>query len=1110
MGVCFPAYHTGAGVNFTWERCVQYLCHLKLRYYWVLVGMEKSNQLKTNGRPTLTAAPSPLATSLRVLIVDDNEADALLILDEIRHAGYAPVHVRVDTAEAMAVALERQTWDVVLSDHSMPQFDSTGALALLHDKGLDLPFIVASGSIGEEAAVALMKAGAHDFILKGHYARLAPAIERERREARLRQDRQRMERELQRSEQRLKLAMTAARLDLWEWDVRKNAVYWHGNSFNSWSRQDRDFEGTIDDMLDKIHPEDRGLVREALMTALEDSGESGFFDSDMRVLSPGGQIRWVHTKNKVLRGPEGQAERIVGIGMDITERKQADQALRASEERFEKVFQHSPVLILISTLPEGRIVDVNEAFAHSLGYDREELLGRLEEELGIWDDAGVRTDFLCQLREENHVNNLEVNLLRKSGSALAGLCSGTTIDVDGDPCLLLSVTDISERKWAEEALRESEQRFRMLATNSPDAIFMQDRELRYICVFNAPPNLITAEEMLGKTDIELFGARQGAEFQRLKLEVLQNGQPSRAERVLTWRGEEHIFDCSYEPRFGAGNQTIGVTVYAREITERKNAEVQLALYRDRLEDLVAERTSELTAANARMQSEIEANQRAQLALLKSEALYRRLVETSPDAITLIDPSAKILMVNAKALSLNGCESQEELVGHSLFDYIAAADHARTSDAFKTVFKAGFGEYEITALKKDGTPFPVEIRAAALSGENDAPSGALIVMRNITERKRLEMVGRLSSGLALNINNVLSPILLGVPLLRDKTVDANSHAILASIESSAQRAAGIIRHLLAVAQGLTGQYSPIPPQQIIRDVAGTAQETFPSAIGIETCLAPNLWHIIGDAPQLYQAILALCLNARDAMPGGGRLTLKAGNVILDARTFPDLPNTKPGPYVVITVTDTGHGYSPEAAKRLQVALQTNHFDGLGQEERLSTAVWIARSHEGFATVDCGAKGASFHIFLPAQPVSTFASARNQATETTPDTTSQSLGILVVDDEEIMRDMTRTILESKGHSVMVACDGPEAIARLVEQKKPIQLALVDLVMPYLDGLATIQALQKINPDIRSILITGAVLDQKEWDLKRNQIDLLLRKPFTSAEMLAAVAKVMDRTN
>jgi PAS domain S-box-containing protein len=615
--------------------------------------------------------------------------------------------------------------------------------------------------------------------------------------------------------------------------------------------------------------------------------------------------------------------------------------------------------------------------------------------------------------------------------------------------------------------------------------------------------------MLGRTDIELFGAQPGEEIQRSKLEVMRTGQPARTERVLTWRGNQHIFECSYEPRFGAGNQTIGVTVYAREITERKNAEAQLALYRDRLEDLVAERTSELTAANTRLQSEIEANQRAQLALRTSEALYRRLVETSPDAITLVDPSAKILMVNPKAISLHGCEFQEELLGGSLFDHIASADRARAVEALKTVFKAGFGEYEITALKKDGTPFPVEIRATALSGENGSPSGALIVMRNITERKRLEMVGRLSSGLALNINNVLSPILLGVPMLRDKTADANSHAILATIESSAQRAAGIIRQLLAVAQGLTSQYGPIPAQQVIRDVAGTIQETFPSAIGIETCLAPNLWAIIGDAPQLHQAILALCLNARDAMPGGGRLTLKAGNIIIEAGTLPDHPAAKPGPHVIITVADTGRGYSPETARRLQDALQTSHFEGLGQEEHLSTAVWIAHSHGGFVTVDCGKEGASFHVFIPAQPVCT-AAAPKDASDAMQGAASKGLGILVVDDEELMRDMTRTILEGEGHRVVVACDGPEAIARLVERKIPIQLALVDLVMPYLDGLATIQALQKINPDIRSILITGAVLDQKEWDLKRNQIDLFLQKPFSSAEMLAAVAKVMNRTN
>ena len=826
--------------------------------------MEKAKRKKPDEMPVSPAAPSQCGGPLRVLIVDDNEADALLLMDEIRHAGYTPVHERVDTAQAMMAALDRKPWDVILSDHSMPQFDSAGALATMHDKRLDLPFIVVSGSIGEEAAVALMKAGAHDFILKGHYARLAPAIERERREARLRRDRQRMERDLQRSEQRLKLAMTAARLELWEWDVRKNAVHWHGNSFGILNRQGCDFEGTIDDLLDRIDPEDRGPVRETLMAALEDSGESGYFDSDMRVLSPGGGIQWVHTKNQVLRGPEGHAERIVGIGMDITGRKQADQALRASEERFEKVFQHSPALILISTLPEGRILDANEAFARSLGYAREELLGRLEEELGIWEDVGARADILCRLREDNHVNNFEAGILRKSGSSLAGLCSGVTIEVDGKPCLLLSVTDISERKWAEEALRESEQRFRMLTNNSPDAIFMQDRDLRYICVINAPANLISAGEMLGRTDIEIFGAEQGAEIQRSKLEVMRAGQPGQIERALTIRGQKHIFECSYEPRFGAGGQTIGITVYAREITERKNAEAQLAQYRDHLEDLVSERTSELTAANIR----------AQQALRQSEALHRRLVETSPDAIALIDTSAKILMVNARTVSLSASGSQEELVGRNYYDFIATEDHARAAEAFEKVFKAGFNEFEITALKKSGVRFSVEIQATALSGEKDVPSGALLVMRDITGRNPL--------------------------------------------------------------------------------------------------------------------------------------------------------SSEPG--------------------------------------------------------------------------------RRASAHTAPGVPSQGVGILVVDDDAVLREMTRAILEGKGHALVLANNGPEAIARLLEKNTSVQVALVDLMMPYLDGLATIRALRKVNPGIRSILITGAVLDQKEWDSKRDQADLLLRKPFTSADLLAAVDEVM----
>src|SRR5579859_4599428 len=266
---------------------------------------------------------------LRILIVEDVPDDAELLVLELRRAGYDPVSERVETAAAMRAALDRGGWDLVLSDNSLPQFDAAAALRLLHELDVDLPFIVVSGSIGEDFAVALMKAGAHDYLLKGHLARLGAAVERELREAEDRQERRRAEDELRRSERRLAEAERLAQIGNWERDIRTNVVTASEELYHILGLAPGAFGGTVEAYRERIHPEDRALVAELTERALQDHKP---FSREHRIVRPDGAVRTVYTQGRVVLDDGGTPVRIVGTVQDITDRKQLEEQFRQAQK----------------------------------------------------------------------------------------------------------------------------------------------------------------------------------------------------------------------------------------------------------------------------------------------------------------------------------------------------------------------------------------------------------------------------------------------------------------------------------------------------------------------------------------------------------------------------------------------------------------------------------------------------------------------------------------------------------------------------------------------------------------------------------------------------------
>jgi two-component system, NarL family, sensor histidine kinase UhpB len=416
---------------------------------------------------------------LRVLLVEDSEDDALLLLRELRRGGYEPLCERVDTAGDMEAALDERGWDLVIADHSMPEFSSSAALELLRRKGfVDLPFIIVSGRIGEDAAVAAMKAGAHDYIMKDNLARLNTAIERELREAESRKERRRAEEDLKVSETRFRLMIEQSPLSIqiFSPDGRTLRVN------RAWERL---WGVTLDQIPDYNVLQDPQLVEKGIMPYIK----QGFHGQAVAIppvkYEPEETIpdvsnipyRWVRAFIYPVKDAVGNVQEVVLVHEDITERMDAEEERRRAEEKYRGIFENAVEGIFQSTV-EGRFVTANPALARMFGYDSSEDLlenvSNIAEQLYV--DPGRRAEFGSLMRQEDFVSGFEVQMYRKDGSVMWASASARAIrDAEGEMAGYEgTVEDITERKRLEESLREIREAERRRIARDLHDVVLQD------------------------------------------------------------------------------------------------------------------------------------------------------------------------------------------------------------------------------------------------------------------------------------------------------------------------------------------------------------------------------------------------------------------------------------------------------------------------------------------------------------------------------------------------------------------------------------------------------------------------------------------------------------
>ena len=536
--------------------------------------------------------------------------------------------------------------------------------------------------------------------------------------------------------------------------------------------------------------------------------------------------------------------------------------------------------------------------------------------------------------------------------------------------------------------------------------------------------------------------------------------------------------------------------------ERKHAAEALREANEILELRVQERTADLKTANERLQQEIARRQ------------------TIQERLELAQKAGKIgsFEWNIQSNEITWTAELEALYGLSAGGFngrydgwlhtLHPDDRANTEQELWQAIHTGQGlDTEFRIILPDGAIRWIAVKSSLFHDHTGKPLRMIGIHMDITEKKqleaqflraqRLESLGTLASGIAHDLNNILTPILAIVQLLPMKLPDLNeqNQRLLQTLETSAQRGAALVRQILSFTRGVEGKRLSLQVGHLLQEIDKIIRQTLPKSIQICMNIDPNLWMISGDATQLHQVFMNLCVNARDAMPQGGELQIAANNICVDEQTARLHLDAKPGNYVVVTITDTGTGISPNILHQIFDPFFTTKDIGKGTGLGLSAVLGIVKSHDGFVDVQSElGKGSQFQIFLPA----------SQLTEAPiEDDVRVLLGqqewILVVDDEAAICEVTKTTLEAHQYQVLTAGDAIEAIAQFAQHKDKIAAVLMDIMMPSMDGLTTLSLLRRFKPNVYAIAMSGLNSTEAVIQAERQGFQAFLPKPFATKDLL-----------
>ena len=857
--------------------------------------------------------------------------------------------------------------------------------------------------------------------------------------------------------------------------------------------------------VQRLHPEDRQGAIDRLFAAV--AGDGSEYKSEYQVIRPrDGAVRWIRAVAEIERDASGEATALVGAHIDITERKLAEQEAVASEARLRAIADALPVLI--SYVDRDQVFRfVNKSYEDWFDRPRSEILGRRVEEVMSPEMYAARRSNLERALAGKELS-YEVEFPRSNGLAYTEVTHVPHRDAFGQVLgVYVVVTDVTQRKWSERAIAESEARFRAIANSAPVPIWVTGAN--------------GARDFVNQAYLDFFG---GSYDEALAFDWREAMHPDDRPRILREEpriepslktvvvearfrrsdGQWRWMRAESQPRWSHTGEHVGFIGVAHDLTEAKTAQEELTRINETLERRVEERTAQLAA---------------------SKALVRTFFRHSPECHAVLvedERSFRFQEINPAMLRLYGA-TRAQAIGRTTDEVLEPETAAEVNRHLAAALRSD-GPYRYERLHEGKT---VEAVAAAVPSRDGKARRVVVSARDVSERRRLEeqlrqaqkmeTLGQLTGGVAHDFNNMLTLMLGGLDTIDRQLVHLPAGPAKARIEKAkdlalqgVQRARALTGRLLAFSRRQALAPQAVDANALIGGLGDLLQRTLGEPIALRTILADGIWNAYVDPNQLESALLNLALNARDAMPRGGRLIIETANRRLkatEASAFAE--RVEAGEYVMIAVMDTGVGMDAQTLTRAFDPFFTTKEVGKGTGLGLSQVYGFCRQSGGHVQIESEpGRGTTVRMFLPRQtdPSSGLA-ARNRAEFDRP---GGRESILLVEDDDGVRAYATEALRELGYRVAEASSGRAALS-VLDAAPNLDLLLTDVVMPGdYNGRELADEAQRRRPGLRVLFMTGY---SRDAIMRHGRLDPgihLLGKPFSMEELAAKVRGRLDAAN